>query len=104
MHRLKRRPLTEAEAEYYTQQASESSWFTHNEVCIKAGAIQGIQRRLDDMLTAFVFSIGKAYSYVYLDARYERVLRMVWSAHRQCLSLLVLMSVGIVQYWLWDSP
>ncbi len=52
------------------------------------------------MLTAFVFSIGKAYSYVYLDARYERVLRMVWSAHRQCLSLLVLMSVGIVQYWL----
>ena len=65
---------------------------------------QCIQRRLDDMLTAFVFSIGKAYSYVYLDARYERVLRMVWSAHRQCLSLLVLMSVGIVQYWLWDSP
>ncbi len=40
MHRLKRRPLTEAEEEYYTQQASESSWFTHNEVCIKAGAIQ----------------------------------------------------------------
>ena len=34
---------------------------------------QCIQRRLDDMLTAFVFSIGKAYSYVYLDARYERV-------------------------------
>ena len=52
MHRLKRRPLTEAEAEYYTQQASESSWFTHNEVCIKAGAIhlvyedvRGIEQR-----------------------------------------------------------
>ena len=39
MHRLKRRPLTEAKEEYNTQQASESSWFTYNEVCIKAGAI-----------------------------------------------------------------
>ena len=48
---------------------------------------QGIQRRLDDMLTAFVFSIGKAYSYVYLDARYERVLRMVWSAQAVFVAL-----------------
>ena len=35
---------------------------------------QCIQRRLDDMLTAFASRpLETAYSYVYLDARYERV-------------------------------
>ena len=40
MHRLGRRPPTEAEAEYYARLHAESTPVTRNEVCMKPGMLQ----------------------------------------------------------------
>ena len=91
MHRLKRRPLTEAEAEYNTQQASESSWFTHNEVCIKAGVVQPAKCSLSATRQSYIHR-------AVLIGLYSCIHRTMFIWSRDMPVGLLLKGISIAQY------